>query len=253
MKADHPFVSIITPSYNSKLTIEATVDSVKKQTFQDWEMIIVDDCSIDETQEKLADIQATDERIHIKHLEKNGGAAVARNVALQSARGRYIAFLDSDDCWKPEKLAKQIDFMKTNRHAFTFTGYECISLEGNPLNKQVHAPQCVTYSEMLKNTIIGCLTVIIDREQVGDFQMPNLRIRQDLATWLAILKKGITAYGLDEILAEYRVGNPNSISSNKWKTAQQNWYVYRQIEKLNLLRASWCFCHYAANAVLKRL
>ncbi|MEH7086472.1 glycosyltransferase family 2 protein [Neobacillus drentensis] len=252
MSPQQPLISIITPSYNASLFIEQTITSVRKQTYQNWEMIIVDDCSSDHTPYILERIKEEDDRIHVIYLNQNGGAAVARNIALQHAKGRYIAFLDSDDCWKPEKLEKQLSFMQTNKFAFTFTGYELVTNEGVLLNKQISAPAQISYNDMLKNTIIGCLTVMIDRQLVGHIQMPNIRTRQDLATWLAILKKGINAYGLNENLAEYRTGNP-SISRNKWKAAKMNWFVYRKIEKLNVIKAFWCFSHYAFHAVLKRI
>ncbi|GER67490.1 putative teichuronic acid biosynthesis glycosyltransferase TuaG [Weizmannia acidilactici] len=248
-----PCVSIITPAYNAGSTIEDTIESVIRQTFPDWEMIVVDDGSTDDTVKKLLRLEAEDSRIRVEALQENGGAARARNIALNYAKGRYVAFLDSDDRWKPEKLERQLGFMEKNGHAFTFTGYEMIGRDGNPLNKAVHAPSCVCYTDMLKNSIIGCLTVMIDRGQLGHIQMPNIRTRQDYATWLSILKQGTAAYGLDENLAEYRVGNNASLSSNKWKMAKQNWYVYREMENLGLLAASWCFVHYAANAVRKRI
>ncbi|WP_053361356.1 glycosyltransferase family 2 protein [Bacillus sp. FJAT-27251] len=245
-------VSVITPAYNASQFIEQTVHSVRQQTFTNWEMVIVDDCSTDDTREKVKALGAGDNRIRLVCLEKNGGAAVARNRGLQLARGRYIAFLDSDDCWKPEKLEKQLSFMKENDYAFTFTAYDLIAPEGDYLNKQVWAPPQISYYDLLKNTIIGCLTVMIDREKTGSFQMPNIRTRQDLATWLSILKQGHVAYGLNEVLAEYRTGNP-SISKNKWKALKMNWFVYRKVEKLNVLKAFWCFSHYAVHAVAKRL
>lgn len=252
MSPQHPLISIITPSYNASLVIDHSINSVKNQSFQNWEMMIVDDCSTDDTPEILKRYEIEDERIHVIYLNQNGGAAVARNIALQHAKGRFVAFLDCDDCWKPEKLAKQLTFMQTNNYAFTFTGYEFITHQGVPLNKQISAPARISYDDMLKNTIIGCLTVMIDREMAGHVQMPNIRTRQDLATWLAILKKGIIAYGLNENLAEYRIGN-SSISRNKWKAAKMNWFVYRKVEKLNVIKALWCFFHYAFHAVLKRI
>ncbi|WP_286230762.1 teichuronic acid biosynthesis protein TuaG [Neobacillus mesonae] len=252
MSSQEPLISIITPSYNASLTIVETIESVRKQTFQDWEMVIVDDCSTDDTPAILKRYEQEDERIQVIYLKHNSGAAVARNEALKHAKGRFVAFLDSDDRWKPEKLERQLRFMLSNNYAFTFTGYEFFTNEGIPLNKQVAAPSRISYNDMLKNTIIGCLTVMIDRYKVGPIQMPNIRTRQDLATWLAILKKGIPAYGLNENLAEYRIGNP-SISKNKWKAAKMNWYVYRKLEKLNVVKACWCFSHYAFYAVMKRI
>lgn len=246
-------VSIIMPSYNSKKYMDTSILSVLKQTYQNWELLIVDDASTDGTKEYLQQWNnQIDKRIQVHFQETNEGAAVARNVAMKKAKGKYIAFLDCDDLWKPKKLENQISFMQKNDYAFTFTSYEYISEEGSYLMKRVIAPEKVTYHDMLKNTIVGCLTVIVDREKVGFFQMPNIRTRQDLATWLRILKQGFTAYGLNEILAEYRVGN-SSISTNKWKAAQKTWFVYREMEKLNLLKASWCFTHYAYHAIRKRL
>jgi teichuronic acid biosynthesis glycosyltransferase TuaG len=247
-----PMISIITPSYNASEFIGRTIESVQKQTFQEWEMLIVDDCSSDDTREKVGQYASEDPRIQLICLEENGGAAVARNTALKRAKARYVAFLDSDDCWKPEKLERQLQFMRENGYAFTFTGYELVAPDGEPLHKKVAAPAEISYTGLLKNTIIGCLTVMIDRNQTGQFQMPNIRTRQDLATWLSILKKGHVAYGLNEVLAEYRTGNP-SISKNKWKALKMNWFVYRKVEKLNVMKACWCFSHYAFNAVAKRL
>ncbi|MGO5011568.1 teichuronic acid biosynthesis protein TuaG [Niallia sp. Sow4_A1] len=247
-----PSVSIIMPSYNCKEYISYSIESVREQTYTDWELLIVDDHSTDGTVDLLKEWEKADGRIRIFYQTVNEGAAVARNIALAHARGRYIAFLDSDDRWKKDKLEAQLAYMMDNKYAFTFTAYEWIDQKGEYLNKYIRAPKRVDYQTMLKNTIVGCLTVLIDRDQVGDFRMPNIRTRQDLATWLMILKRGFRAFGLNEILAEYRVGN-ESISKNKWKAAKNNWHVYRQIEQLNFLQSSWYFSHYAYNAIRKRL
>ncbi|MCM3361410.1 teichuronic acid biosynthesis protein TuaG [Niallia sp. HCP3S3_B10] len=247
-----PSVSIIMPSYNCKEYISYSIESVREQTYTDWELLIVDDYSTDGTVDLLKEWEKGDGRIRIFYQTVNEGAAVARNIALAHARGRYIAFLDSDDRWKKDKLEAQLAYMMDNKYAFTFTAYEWIDQKGEYLNKYIRAPKRVDYQTMLKNTIVGCLTVLIDRDQVGDFRMPNIRTRQDLATWLMILKRGFRAFGLNEILAEYRVGN-ESISKNKWKAAKNNWHVYRQIEQLNFLQSSWYFSHYAYNAIRKRL
>ncbi|OIK10460.1 glycosyl transferase [Bacillus sp. MUM 116] len=252
MVQKQPTISIITPSYNASKVINKTIESVLMQTYQKWEMIIVDDCSTDDTPEILKRYAEEDDRIRVIFAKENGGAAIARNLALKHAQARYIAFLDSDDCWKLDKLERQLTFMQKNDYAFTFTGYEFISNDGVLLNKYVSAPEKITYEDMLKNTIVGCLTVMVDRKKIGQIQMPNIRTRQDLAMWLAILKKGFNAYGLNENLAEYRIGNL-SISKNKWKAAKMNWFVYRKIEKLNFLKAFWCFSHYAYHAVVKRI
>ncbi|PAE33853.1 glycosyl transferase [Bacillus velezensis] len=247
-----PFVSVITPSYNASEYIEDTIQSVLHQSHPHWEMIIADDCSTDGTRDILQQYEQKDERIRVVYLDKNGGAAAARNTALKHAKGRYVAFLDSDDRWKKEKLQKQLAFMAERSCAFSFTGYSVMEQDGTPTDKTIQAPESLSYDEALKNTIIGCLTVMIDREQTGQIQMPDIRTRQDLATWLSLLKRGFTAYGLNECLSEYRLVQ-NSISSNKWKAAKKTWFVYREIERLHFIKASWCFMQYAKNAVLKRL
>lgn len=245
-------VSIITPSYNSKRFIEDTVKSVQNQTYTNWEMIIVDDCSNDGTREILTRLADLDDRIKVFFLNENSGAAIARNKALKEAKGKFIAFLDSDDMWHETKLEKQLAFMRNKDVAFSFTEYELMDEEGVLLNKKVEIPDSIDYHGLLKNTIIGCLTVMINREKTGYFEMPNIRTRQDFALWLSILKKGFTAHGLKETLSKYRVVK-GSISSNKINAAKKTWYVFREVEKLNLVYSSWCFLNYSFQAIKKRL
>ncbi|WP_339147875.1 MULTISPECIES: glycosyltransferase family 2 protein [unclassified Sutcliffiella] len=247
-----PLVSVITPSYNAERFIAETIESVKKQTFTDWEMIIVDDCSSDNTREILQDYAANDPRIKPIFLKENSGAAVARNTALNEAKGDYVAFLDSDDFWLPEKLEKQLAFMQQHNHAFSYTAYNLMDESGNLLDKVIRIPSEIDYKGLLKNTIIGCLTVMIDRRQVGQLQMPLIRTRQDYALWLQVLRDGYIAYGIQEPLSNYRLVE-GSISSNKLKAAKRNWYVYRHIEKLSIPYASWCLINYAYYAVKKRI
>ncbi|KZZ85061.1 glycosyltransferase family 2 protein [Bacillus sp. SJS] len=243
-------VSIITPSYNSTKTIGDTIRSVQAQTYGNWEMLIVDDCSKDHSRDFIRGFAEKDPRIRLVELAENGGAAVARNTALRMAKGKYAAFLDSDDLWHPEKLEKQIRFMEENDYAFTFTKYQLMNEDGEKLNQIVEIPDAIGYHGLLKNTIIGCLTAVVDLEKTGPIQMPNIRTRQDFALWLSILKKGITAYGIQETLAYYRLV-PGSISSNKVKAAKQTWKVYREVEKLSLPYSAVCFGGYAWNAVKK--
>ncbi|MEC4620509.1 glycosyltransferase family 2 protein [Bacillus paranthracis] len=245
-------ISIIVPTYNASKFIEATVHSILNQTFQDWELIVIDDCSTDNTVRKLDEFRKNDKRIRVKVLEENSGAAIARNTGINMARGRYIAFLDSDDLWLPQKLEKQLNFMKKNNIAFSFTGYEIITEAGESTGKIVHVPQKINYHGLLKNTIIGCLTVMVDTQQIGKFQMPNLRTRQDTATWLSILKRGFEAYGIDEVLSKYRKVE-NSISSKKVKMAKMNWKLYREVEGLGIFKSAWCFVNYAYNGFVKHL
>ena len=245
-------VSIITPSFNSSKYIKETVDSVLRQTYENWELIIVDDGSKDSSANIIKDLTNTDTRIKGFYLDKNIGAAEARNVAILQAKGKYIAFLDSNDLWELEKLEKQISFMQTEDIAFSFSTYQPMSEDGSKLYSIIHAPKIVTYSSYLKNTIIGCLTVVIDREKAGDFEMPNIRSSHDMALWLLIMKRGFDAYGLDENLARYRIVSASNTSS-KWRAAKDVWKIYREVENLSFLYSSWCFLNYAFNALVKRI
>ena len=245
-------VSIITPSYNSAKFIKYCIDSVLSQTYDNWEMIIVDDYSRDNSRELISKFAKEDDRIKPIFLDENVGAAEARNVAIKKSKGKYIAFLDSDDIWKLDKLDKQIAFMKKNDFAFTFTSYQPISEDRKENFSVIKAPEKMTYHSYLKNTIIGCLTVIIDKEKTGDIQMPNIRSSHDMALWLLIMKRGFPAYGLDENLAYYRIVSTSN-TSKKWKAANEVWDVYRKVEKLNILYSGICFFAYAFNALKKRI
>ena len=244
-------VSIITPSYNSIMYLEQCICSVIEQTYKNFELIIVDDFSNDKSSTLIKRYVERDSRIKPIYLKNNIGAAMARNVALQKAQGKYIAFLDADDYWYPNKLSRQLDFMQKHNYAFTFTSYNRITENGITISK-VHVPNKITYYNYLKNTIIGCLTVIIDREQTGYFEMENIRSSHDMALWLKIMKKGFVAHGLNEVLSSYRVLS-GSNTSNKLKSAIDVWHVYRNIENLNLLLCIWCFINYSYNSIKRRV
>jgi len=245
-------VSIITPSYNSSRFIVETIESVLAQTYTNWELLITDDCSKDNSVDIINSYVEKDDRIKLFSLTKNVGAAAARNMSLSEAKGRYIAFLDSDDIWEPHKLATQISFMKTNNYAFTFSAYNIMDNNGRLTGKKISVPSKITYEQYLKNTIIGCLTVIIDREETGNFSMPLIKSSHDMALWLLIMKRGFQAYALNEVLATYRLVSTSN-TANKWKAAKDVWKVYRDIEKLSFFKSTICFCCYIINAVLKRL
>ena len=244
-------ISIITASYNAERFIKNTIESVLKQTYQNWEMIIIDDCSSDNTESIVNRYVELDKRIKFYKLEKNSGAAIARNLGINKANGEFIAFLDSDDLWDENKLEKQIEFMKERKIGFSFTGYRLMKENGELLNKEIMVPEKVDYNSLLKNTIIGCLTVMIDKRIIGEFKMPELRAGQDTATWLSILRKGNIAYGYNEILASYRLVN-GSISSNKMKALKRTWNIYRNVENLSLYKSIYCFLFYSKNAFLNR-
>ncbi|MFK4307406.1 teichuronic acid biosynthesis glycosyltransferase TuaG [Bacillus sp. RC242] len=247
-----PLISVITPTYNAERFIIETIESIKLQTYSNWELIIVDDCSQDKTVELIREKYQKETRIKILQLSENSGAAIARNTGINQAKGQYIAFLDSDDLWLPQKLEKQLAFMQTNNIAFSFTSYQIMNQDGVLTDKVINVPQKIDYNGLLKNTIIGCLTVMLDINKLGKVQMPNIRTRQDTATWLKILKQGHYAYGLDEVLSEYRKVE-NSISSKKFKMAKMNWKLYRDIEGLSVFKSAWCFVNYALNGVIKHI
>ena len=245
-------VSIITPSYNAEKYIEECVLSVLNQTYQNWELLIVDDFSIDNSREIIVKLSESDSRIKIIFLESNVGAAAARNIAIAKAKGKYIAFLDSDDLWNEKKLEKQILFMQKKNISFSFTAYQIMSEDGNKLFNVVPAPKKMSYSSYLKNTIIGCLTVVIDVEETGRFEMPNIKVSEDMALWLLILKRGFSAYGLNEVLSKYRETS-DSLSANKINASKFVWFVYRKVEKLSFVYSVYCFVHYIFNAIKKRI
>ena len=180
------------------------------------------------------------------------GAAETRNQALKIAKGRYIAFLDSDDLWTPDKLEKQIAFMQTYGYAFSFSDYRILKEDGKWTGKILHMPALLTYHQYLRNTAIGCLTVLIDRTKTGDFMMPNIKSSHDMALWLLIMRRGFKAYSIPECLASYRLVSTSN-TAKKYKAAQDVWRVYRNVEQLSLCYSAFCFCGYAIHAVIKRL
>lgn len=227
-------VSIIMPTYNCARFISETIKSVLAQTYQNWELIIVDDCSKDNTEKIVNNFQ--DARIQYYKLNQNSGAAVARTKAMQLANGSYMAFLDSDDLWKKEKLAKQIEFMEKNNYYFTCTAYEQIDGEGHKLNKIIKPKKQADYNRILLDCPVGNSTVMYNVESLGKFEVPNIRKRNDDALWLQILKKERYIYGMEENMMEYRV-RENSISSNKLDLIRYHWILYREIEQLSIFRS----------------
>ena len=228
-------VSIVMPAYNAAQTIEASIESVLAQDYSEWELIIVNDCSSDATKEIVARLASTDSRVKLITLEKNGGISKARNTAIQHSIGRHLAFLDSDDLWKPQKLSKQLKFMTTEGYPFTFTSYELMDAHGRLLNKTIRAKRVVNYRKLLTNNCIGCLTVMIDRQNIPVITMPKLK-HEDYATWLNILRKGTRAFGLDETLSIYRVSE-GSTSANKLKVVPWIWNIYRKSQGFGLFKS----------------
>lgn len=243
-------VTIITPAYNAAAYIAETIESVIAQTYTNWEMLIVNDCSKDNTAEIIQSYAAKDKRIKLINLKQNCGVEAARNTAIQNAKGRYIAFLDSDDLWKKEKLQKQIEFMQKNGYAFTFTSYEHFKESKENIQNHVQIPKSLNYNQALKGNQIGCLTVMLDRKQISNIHFTTQK-HEDYILWLNILKQGITAYGIQESLALYRTGNSKSISGNKVQSALWTWKVYRDNQKLSVVKSMYYFWLYVLNGVKK--
>lgn len=244
-------VSIITPVYNAEKFIEKTIESVLNQEYREWEMILVDDCSTDNSEKIIKEYMKSDERIRYIKLDENSGAAVSRNTAIKNANGRYIAFLDSDDIWTSDKLNIQINFMINNNIGFSFSDYKVMKEDGTIIDRIITVPKEINYNQYLKNTIIGCLTVVIDRKICGDFYMVNIRKNQDMATWLSILKRGHNAFGINKCLGIYRLVD-GSISNNKVKAAKSVWNTYRNVEDIAFIRSLLYFAGYSYNALKKR-
>lgn len=242
-------VSIITPSYNSERFISQTIESVLAQTYQNWEMIIVDDVSLDNANKIIEEYVKKDSRIKLIKLEKNGGPAIARNKAIEVARGRYIAFLDADDIWYENKLEKQIEFMNEKKLALTYSSYDLIDEEENELGSFMTKDR-VTYCDLLKTNSIGCLTAIYDIKKLGKVFMPNIIKRQDYGLWLKILKKIDYIEGISEPLAKYRIMK-NSVSSNKLVAAKYVWKLFREVENLGIFKSFYYFCFYVYYGVKK--
>lgn len=252
MKANKELVSIVVPVYNSNEFIRDTIENVLEQTYTNWELILVNDCSTDNSK-KIIEEYSSDRRIQLINNKKNSGAAIARNRGIEFSKGKFIAFLDADDLWEKDKLEKQIKFMKENKYDFTFTGYEFVNKEGKRTGKIVNVPRRMTYKQALKNTTIFTSTVIVNVQNIGKtvLKMPNVK-SEDTATWWWLLKNNILAYGLNENLTRYR-RSKGTLSSNKIEAIKRIWNLYRSVEKLNICFSAYNFCFYAINAIRRRI
>lgn len=246
-------VSIITPAYNAERWILKTYQSIKNQTYTNWEWLITDDCSSDNTLNILNKLAEEDHRVRVFSNATNSGAAVSRNNSIKNSTGHFLAFIDSDDLWLSHKLEKQISFMGQDI-AFSFTAYELIDASENRLNKSVDSSQqgSFSYRDMLrKKATLGCSTVMLRKASFGDITMPLIRTGQDYALWLKLLKTGEHAHVLNDVLTQYRI-LPDSISRNKVKKAKRQWQIYRKIENLGFIHSSINFCFYAHRAVFRK-
>ncbi len=254
MMNETDLISIVTPLYNSEKYIEETIKNVQNQTYENWEWLLVNDCSTDRSTEIVEKYAKEDKRIKLLNLKENSGAATARNVGIEQSKGKYIAFLDSDDLWVKEKLEKQIKFAKKNNYDFTFTDYEFADETGKPTGKVVKVPKTINYKQALKNTTIFTSTVMFNVKTLGKelIFMPDVQRGQDTATWWKVLKTGRTAYALNESLSFYRRSS-NTLSSNKITALKRTWNLYRNVEKLSFFTALYNFCWYCFNAVKRRI
>lgn len=244
-------VSVVIPVYNAEKFIKATVDSVLKQTYENIEIILCENGSKDNTVDIIKSID--DPKVKVLYLGENKGAAEARNAGVMEATGDYVAYIDADDLWVPQKLEKQIAFMKENNAAFCFTGYEFADENAKPLGKVVKVPFTLSYEKALRNTTIFTSTVCFDMRilEKSQVMMPKVK-SEDTALWWKILRSGYLAYGLDENLVYYRRPS-KSLSSNKFEAIRRIWNLYRKQEKLNILKSAWCFIGWAFRAVKRRV
>jgi teichuronic acid biosynthesis glycosyltransferase TuaG len=242
-------VSIITPAYCCADVVGLTINSVLNQTYTNWEMLIVEDFSPDNTREVLRELVKLDSRLRLIEQPYNQGPASARNVGLKLARGRWIAFLDSDDLWLPQKLQRCLEFAEEKKSVFVFTGYRRISYKKSRIGRYINVPKTINYRQLLGNTVIATSTVMIDRQGVGNIRM-RITYYDDFDCWLNILKNGFIAHGLNKDLMRYRLMK-SSVSRNKSRSASKVWRAYRDLEKLSLIASAWYFLNYSFNALIK--
>lgn len=255
MEKKEDLVSIVVPVYNVAPYIRETIWSVINQTYTNWELVLVDDCSADQSVDLIQNIQAerADLAIRLILQQTNQGAARTRNRGIQEASGRYLAFLDADDIWEPKKLERQLAFMWKKEAAFVCTSYEFADEAGVGKGKFARVPAVLTYKRALRNTIIFTSTVLFDRMKMPDDLLYMKEVKsEDTATWWKILKTGFVVYGLDEVLVRYR--RPvKSLSSNKVEAVRRIWNLYRREEKLSLPYSIYNFFFYAVRTTLRRL
>lgn len=252
MKND--LVSIICPVYNAEKFLEDTINTVLNQTYSNWELLLINDCSSDKSGSIISSYVKKDKRIKLINNDVNSKAAISRNNGIKEANGKFICFIDADDLWDKYKIEKQVDFMYKEKCAFSFTGYEFANEKGIPNGKKVYVPDRINYKHALKNTTIWTSTVMFDMEKLtkDDIYMPNVPRGQDTATWWKVLKKIDYAFGLNEILSYYR-RSEGTLSSNKFIALKRTWNLYRNVEHLGFFQSAYYFCIYCFNAIKRRI
>ncbi len=243
-------VSVIMPIYNAEKYLAETLNSIFIQDYKNIEIVLVDDCSKDNSATMIADFQREHPEIVYYLQEKNMGAGAARNKALELAQGQYVAFLDSDDIWQPNKISRQIELMKLKNSPFSYTAIEMMDENSQTIKGKRNIKETCDYKYLLHNTIIATSSTVIDRTVLGDFRMPLRRGGQDYATWLMLLRGGAVACGINEALVRYRVAS-GSLSSNKFKSIKQVWEIQTQDEKINKVSAAFHVMCFSFNAFKK--
>ena len=240
-------VSIIMPSYNAAETIVDSIKSVQQQDYRDWELLVTDDGSSDDTVELVRKLASLDPRINIQVNSVNSGAGFSRNQSIKRSIGKYIAFLDADDLWLPNKLSTQVTYMEQTGAVFSYTAYQKFSDAG--LGGIIIPPCRVTYKKLLRGSVIGCLTAMFNAEALGRQTMPLIRKRQDMGLWLILLRLCDEAHGIPDVSALYRTDT--GMSQNKVNAARYQWRLYREVVHLNFLKSAWYFSFYAINGLIK--
>lgn len=243
------FVSIIMAAYNAERTIEKSIASVQAQTYSHWELIVINDCSKDATAAIITSLALSDPRIRILNNEMNRGVSISRKKGMEAAKGEWIAILDSDDMWAPEKLEKQLSLAHKTNAELIFTGSAFIDDGGNPIDWQLHVPEILPYRELLKQNLVSNSSVVVKKKLYQQFYAVGDEMHEDYAIWLGITRTGRNAYGIDEALLIYRLSN-SSKSSNKLKAAKMNWNTYRYVG-LNPFASAYYMCWYTVNGLLK--
>lgn len=235
---EHPLVSVVMPAHNAAGFISESISSIQKQTYENWELLVIDDASHDNTSQLVEEFMAGDQRIKLHSLPANQGAGFARNIGIKASKGAYISFLDADDLWLPQKLQIQLQFMEDQKVEVCYTSYELIDEKGRSKGEKIEALENLPFNKLLKANYIGNLTGIYDAERLGKIYCPLIRKRQDWGLWLLAVKKAGTAKGIKEPLAQYRL-RKHSISGNKWEMLGYNFKVYREVLKLSAVKSSY--------------
>ncbi|ACZ31599.1 glycosyl transferase family 2 [Xylanimonas cellulosilytica DSM 15894] len=241
-----PTVTVVMPAFNSERTLRDSARSVLDQSFSALELVIVDDSSADRTAAIATELGAGDARVRLIRNPHSLGPAGARNAAISAARGRYVAFCDSDDLWLPSKLERQLEVATQTGAALVYSGYHRVDADFSgpasgfrPADRVVHVPTLLTHGALLHRNVVGCLTAMIDTEQTGPVSMPGIPGAEDWALWLRVLREGGTAAGIDEPLALYRTAQPGSHSARRWRAVLAVWRVLRSEEGLSVPRAAF--------------